>query len=121
VLHYWEPETPLSPAERSRWLAAAERIATGIALLAHLDAFVDAERLRVGFSCAGNTNLAAAYLRAINAERIDARLVTAVASRPADDIVLPCSPTTTGEEITHAVLAVMKASHALEFPVVEEA
>jgi hypothetical protein len=59
-------------------------------------------------------------VRAIATERIEARLVTAVTNRPPDDVVLPCRPTATDEEITHAVLAVMKASHALEFPVVDE-
>jgi len=37
---------------------------------------------------------------------------------PADEIVLPCRPNAEDEEIVHAVLATMKASHALEFEVV---
>jgi hypothetical protein len=33
-------------------------------------------------------------------------------------VTLPCSPFASDEEITHAVLATMKASHALEFGLV---
>ena len=122
---YWEPAGALSDEEQGRWLAAAERIATGIVELAHLDAFVDAAHYRVGFSCAGDVALAAAYEAAIRRERIEARQVAPVvtgrhasAERPRDEVVLPCRPGASDEEITHAVLATMKASHALEFGIV---
>ena len=119
VLPLWEPAGPLGPEERRRWTIAAERIAAGIAELAHLDAFVDVLNLRVGFSCDGDTDLAAAYERAIREENVAARQVApAVAGRddrPADEVVLPCRPDASDEEITHVVLATLKASHALEF------
>ncbi len=119
LLPLWEPAGPLGPEERRCWTVAAERIAAGIAELAHLDAFVDALHLRVGFSCDGDTELAAAYVRAIRGENVEARQVApVVAGRsdlPADEVVLPCRPGASDEEITHAVLAALKASHALEF------
>ena len=125
LLRQWEPRGPLGAEERRRWLVAAERIATGIVELAHLDVFVDAAALRVGFSCDGDTALAAAYEAAIRRENIEARRVAAAvagrgddAGRPLDEVTLPCSPAAGDEEITHAVLATMKASHALEFGVV---
>lgn len=119
LLPYWEPATTVGAAERGHWLAAAERIAGGIAELAHLEAFVDAAHYRVGFSCDGDTELAADYARAIRDENVEARQVapagTPDGDAPADEIVLPCRPGASDEEITHAVLAALKASHALEF------
>lgn len=127
VLRQWEPAGPLGAEERRRWLIAAERIATGIVELAHLDVFVDADAQRVGFSCDGDTALAAAYEEAIRRENIEARRVAAAVAgrdddlgRPLDEVTLPCSPFASDEEITHAVLATMKASHALEFGLVLE-
>jgi len=115
----------MPPDDRARWLAAAERVATGLAELAHLDAFVDEAHGRVGFSCDGDLALAAAYETAIRGENVEAcRVRPAVAGRPdlpADEVVLPCRPDTTDEEIRHAVLATLKASHALEFTVDEGA
>ncbi len=110
----------VSPADHARWLAAAERIAAGIAELAHLDAFVDAAAYRVGFSCDGDVALAAAYVTSIARENVEARRIAPVvgpgrSDRPADEVVLPCRPDTPDEEIRHAVLAALKASHALEF------
>ncbi|CAA9569816.1 MAG: hypothetical protein AVDCRST_MAG88-2225 [uncultured Thermomicrobiales bacterium] len=125
LLRQWEPAGPPGADERRRWLVAAERIATGIVELAHLDVFVDAEALRVGFSCDGDAALAAAYEEAIRRENIEARRVAAAIAgrgddpgRPLDEVTLPCSPFASDEEITHAVLATMKASHALEFGIV---
>ena len=128
LLRQWEPGGPITTEERRRWLVAAERIATGIVELAHLDVFVDAEALRIGFSCDGDTALAAAYEEAIRRENIEARRVAPTVAgrdddigRPLDEVTLPCSPFAGDEEITHAVLATMKASHALEFGIVLEA
>ncbi|MDQ4044543.1 MAG: hypothetical protein M3173_03725 [Chloroflexota bacterium] len=114
----------MSADERVRWLAAAERIATGIVDLAHVEAFVDPSRLRVGFFCYGDAALPAAYERAILKENIEGRCVD-VTEQPRlgsgchrGEIILPCRPDATDEEVIHAVLAVMKASHALEFEMV---
>lgn len=117
----------MAPADRARWLVAAERIATGIAELAHLDAFVDEAHLRVGFSCDGDTVLAAAYVASIGRENVEARRVApAVAAQPgralpADEVLLPCRPDAPDEEIRHAVLATLKASHALAFDLAVDA
>lgn len=112
---YWEPDCEQDVDARQRWFAAADRIATGITELAHLDAFVDPARYRVGFSCGGDADLAFAYALAIQSENVDARAVSPHPGRPADEVLLPCRPDATDEEVTHAVLATMKASHALEF------
>jgi hypothetical protein len=119
-----------------RWLRASERIATGLRVLAHLDAFTDVRRLTVGFSLAGDEALAARYVDAIRDEHVDARtssagneqptgaprfrllsaaMRTIAGNLPADEVLVPCSPEATDEEITHVVLAVLKASHAIEF------
>lgn len=115
---YWEPDGPLSEEELRGWLASAERIATGITVLAHLDAFVDAVSYRVGFSCDGDEELAQAYLAAILRENIEARRVAPIVpgrALPADEIVLPCAPYASDELIRQSVLAAMKAAHAIEF------
>src|SRR5690606_2101716 len=112
------PETPPSDDERRSWLLAAERIALGVVPLAHVDAFVDVARYRVGFSCESDVDLAKAYVRAIRRENVEARQVAAVSGRPADEIILPCRPDASDAEITHVVLAALKASHALEFDVI---
>lgn len=109
--------------------------------LAHLSAFVDPRHFRVGFFCEGDVKLAIEYERQIGVENVEARRVSPPvpgdlrqdgapslarkATRlllrmrenelPADEIVLPCRPDAPNEEIIHAVLATMKASHALEF------
>jgi hypothetical protein len=131
----WEPDGALTPDEHMSWLAAAERIATGISILAHLEPFIDAQRLRVGFTCDGDAGLAARYEAAILAENIACervaiplpaagsitgqlarRLLGATgADLPADEIALPCRPDATDEQIQQAVLAVMKAAHVIEF------
>lgn len=121
LLPFWEPSRPLDDTERQRWFAAAERIATGISILAHRDAYVDVVRAHVGFRCDHDVALASAYERAIRGERIDARRIAPIPGREADEIVLPCRPDATDEEIHHVVLAVMKASHALEFDIAWDA
>ncbi len=130
----WSPVGELTPDERASWLAAAERITTGITILAHLEPFIDKERLRVGFTCGGDVQLAASYEAAILDENIacervatplpDANSVVGRFARrllgtgpddlPADEIALPCRPDATDEQIQQAVLAVMKAAHAIE-------
>lgn len=143
LLVFWEPAGPVSAEERRQWIANAERIATGLMELAHLPAFVDPRHFRVGFFCEGDVDLAIAYERQIGAENVEARRVSpplpgqvhgagapSLARKaaklvlrmqenelPADEIVLPCRPDATDEEITHAVLATMKTSHALEFDI----
>jgi hypothetical protein len=118
LLSIWEPAGDVAPEARSAWLVAADRIATGIAELAHLDAFVDATHWQVGFSCDGDEARATSYEAAILRENVEARGCELRGSR--DQVIVPCSPTATNEEITHVVLAVMKASHAIDFEVVTE-
>jgi hypothetical protein len=139
VLSYWQPGALLGDDERRQWLEAAERIVRGLRLLAHLDAFTDARALRVGFTVGGDEALAARYVAAIAQENVEARQTSAMpdqtvvpprgavrralrrivdrltASLPADEVLLPCAPHASSEEITHVVLAALKASHALEF------
>jgi hypothetical protein len=133
MLPMWIPGREPAPDERMSWLAGAERIATGITTLAHLDPFVDVERLRVGFTCRGNAELAIRYEAAILAENIAcqrvatplpdaatllgriARRLLGASDLPPDEIALSCRPDATDEQIQQAVLAVMKAAHAIEF------
>ena len=135
MLEMWSPVGELTPDERASWLTAAERITTGITVLAHLEPFIDKKRLRVGFTCGGDAQLAARYEVSIFAENIACERVAtplpeanSVAGRfarrllgagpddlPADEIALPCRPDATDEQIQQAVLAVMKAAHAIEF------
>lgn len=129
MLAYWEPDGPVDDDRRAQWIRNAERIATGLVELAHLPAFVDPRSYRVGFFCDGDIELAGAYVESIMVERIEARQVSppvpesanGSAARPADEVVLPCRPEADDEEIIHAVLATMKASHALEFQIVVDA
>jgi len=136
MLEFWQPEDRIDDATRQRWLRAGERVATGVRVLAHLDAFTDVRKLTVGFSLAGNETLAAHYVQAIRDERIDARLSSPIedgthdagrrglfsaarrllaGSLPRDEVLLPCRPDATDEEIKHVVLAALKASHALQY------
>lgn len=134
MLELWSPGG-VTAAERASWLAAAERIATGITVLAHLEPFIDIQRMRVGFTCGGDADLATRYEASILAENIACERVATplpdagsfagrIARRllgaghgdlPADEIALPCRPDATDEQIQQAVLAVMKAAHAIEF------
>lgn len=141
LLTFWEPTLPLSDSERRQWLASAERIAHGLRLLAHLDVFTDARTLRVGFSLGGDEHLAERYVAAIALENVEARRTSAAPSQsdiepagrtrrvlrrivgrvtaplPVDEVLLPCAPNATSEEIRHVVLAALKASHGLEFDI----
>lgn len=139
MLAYWEPTSDLSDAERRHWLEAAERIARGLRLLAHLDSFTDVCTLRVGFTLNGDEQLAGRYVTAIAFENVEARRAAAgphpanersgnagrralrrivgrlASALPADEVLLPCAPQASAEEIKHVVLAAVKASHGLEF------
>ena len=138
MLDFWRPEDSIDDATRQRWLRAGERVATGLRVLAHLDAFTDVRRLTVGFSLAGDENLAERYVKAIRDEHIDARLSSPIDDRThdadagrrgllsaarrllagnlaRDEVLLPCRPDATDEEIKHVVLAALKASHALQY------
>ena len=118
---YWEPDGPLSEEEIASWRHNATRIATGIAVVAHLEAFVDPTNFRVGFSCDDDVDLAKAYVVEILRENIDCRRVAPTADGrdlPATEIVLPCKPFASDEYVSQSVLAAMKASHAIEFDVI---
>ncbi len=70
--------------------------------------------------------LANAYVQSILDENVEARAVASPeyhgsAAALADEVILPCRPDALDEEIVHAVLATMKASHALEFQIVDGA
>ena len=139
MLEFWQPGDSIDDATRQRWLRAGERVATGLQVLAHLEAFTDVRRLTVGFSLAGNEALAARYAQAIRDERIDARLGSPLGELACqgsgrngllsaarrllagnlrrDEVLLPCRPDATDEEIKHVVLAALKASHALQYGV----
>ena len=111
----------MTEAEIASWRHNATRIATGIAIVAHLEAFVDPTSYRVGFSCDDDVELAQAYETEILRENIECRRVPpAVKGRalPATEILLPCKPFASDEFVTQSVLAAMKASHAIEFEVV---
>jgi hypothetical protein len=118
---FWKPDSTLSEAEIESWRHNATRIATGIALVAHLEAFVDPSNYRVGFSCGEDIELAKAYVVEIMRENIECRRVAPdVPGRdlPATEILLPCAPFASDEMVTQSVLAAMKASHAIEFETV---
>ena len=120
---YWQPDGELTEDEIASWRHNATRIATGIAVVAHLEAFVDPTNYRVGFSCDDDEELAEAYVVEIMRENIECRRVSPTVDArdlPATEIVLPCKPFASDEYITQSVLAAMKASHAIEFEVVWE-
>lgn len=115
---YWEPDRELTDEEIASWRHNATRIATGVAIVAHLEAFVDPAGFRVGFSCGDDIELAEAYEVEIRRENIECRRVAPVVpgrSLPATEIILPCKPFASDEMVTQSVLAAMKASHAIEF------
>jgi hypothetical protein len=103
----------VSDADRERWVVVADRIRSGLATLAHLDATVSPELLVVAFSCDQYLGLATRYERAIRSENVEGRLVEG--GDGSYGIALPCRPDATDEEITHVVLAGLKAAHAIEF------
>lgn len=114
-LPLWQSAAPLDPESRGAWELAAYRIALGVELAAHLEPLLDTERLYVGF-CSRSPSLARALQAAIQHENVDAALARAhpdQAQAEACDVVLPCRPGATSEEINHVVLAAIKAGHAL--------
>lgn len=113
LLGYWEPDGPVADTDRARWAAAAARIRSGLATLAHLDATVAPDLLVIAFSCGRDLTLATGYERAIRTENIEGRLIEA--GDGTYGIALPCRPEATNEEIRHVVLAGLKAAHAVEF------
>lgn len=118
LLPFWDAPEPVGLPARRAWLTAAERVAGGIAALAHLDAFVDVLRYRVGFGCDGDAALARTYVVALRHENLAARRQAnpdAGPAAPLDEVVLPLPPAATADDIKHNVLAVVKAAHALEF------
>jgi hypothetical protein len=118
ILPYWEPVEPLSDEERASWLAAANRIASGLSALAHLSVTFDPTLCVVAFSCGRDLKLASNYEGAIRAENLEARIIEAADGEIG--IALPCRPDATDDEIKHAVLAGLKAAHTVEFIPIED-
>jgi len=75
--------------------------------------------MQVGFCC-DSEDLADLFVERIRAENIDAERCQAhpagLNQTRACDVVLPCAPSFTREEIDHAVLAAVKASHGIMCP-----
>jgi hypothetical protein len=90
-----------------------------VELVAHLEPILDLDALRVGFCC-DSEELAATFVERICTENIEAERCRAHpgnADQPlACDVVLPCAPSFRQEEIDHAVLAAVKASHGIMCP-----
>lgn len=110
----WLPTPDLDAEARAAWRTNAYRIALGVELVAHLEPIVDPDRLYVGF-CAASAELAELLAGAIRRENVGAapaRAHPGMAQDTACDVILPCRPDATDEEIDHAVLAATKAAHA---------
>ena len=88
----------------------------GLELIAHLEPILSPDALQAGFCC-GSEELAGLFGERIRAENVYAERCRAhpgvVAQVHACDVVLPCGPNFTREEIDHVVLAAVKASHGL--------
>jgi hypothetical protein len=119
LLPLWHANGPLSEGERAAWKAAGQSIALGVELVAHLEPILGLEELQVGFCC-DSEDLAEVFVERIRAENVEAKRRRAhpggVNQSRACDVVLPCSPEFTREEIDHAVLAAVKASHGIMCP-----
>ena len=92
----------------------AYRIALGVELVGHLEPVVDDERLYVGF-CGHSPDLALLLKDAVLLENVAADVAKAHPGMEQDhacDVLLPCSPSATEDEVNHAVLAAVKAAHA---------
>ena len=114
LLPLWTPAGPLDEAAARTWRTLAYRIALGVELVGHLEPVVDDERLYVGF-CGHSPEVAALLKDAVLLENVDAALAKAHPSMEQDDacdVILPCSPDATEDEINHAVLAAVKGAHA---------
>jgi hypothetical protein len=104
----------LDEAGRKAWRTLAYRIALGVELVGHLEPVVDDDRLYVGF-CAHSPELAELLRGAVLLENVGATVAKAHPGMEQDcacDVLLPCSPLATDEEVNHAVLAAVKAAHA---------
>jgi hypothetical protein len=111
---------PLPEAAFNAWQERAFRIALGVELVAHMEPIVDEERLLVGY-CVGSPELAAQIVAAIALENVGAQVARAHPGEPdqplACDVILPCRPEATDEEVEQAVLAAVKSGHALLCPI----
>lgn len=119
MLPLWRPPDDPTDEQRRAWLEAGRRIATGVELVAHLEPILAVDELRVGFCC-DSEELAAMIAERILTENVGAETCRAhpggVNQNEACDVVLPCRPGASSEEIDHAVLAAVKASHGLLCP-----
>jgi len=114
LLPLWVPPPHLGAEARAAWRTNAYRLALGVELVAHLEPIVDLDRLYVGF-CVASAELAKLLAGAIRRENVDAATARAHPGMAQDstcDVILPCRPDATDEEIDHAVLAATKAAHA---------
>jgi hypothetical protein len=98
---------------------AGQSIAIGVELVAHLEPILAIDELQVGFCC-DSEELAEAFAERIEAENVAAERREAhpggVNQQRACDVVLPCAPGFSREEIDHVVLAAVKASHGIMCP-----
>lgn len=114
LLPLWTPDGPLDEEAHAAWRTLAYRIALGVELVGHLEPVVDEDRLYVGF-CGRSAELAKLLRDAVQRENVDAAVAQAHPGMTQDeacDVVLPCRPDATPEEVEHAVLAAVKAAHA---------
>jgi len=119
LLPLWRPAGAPSPEDREIWRVAGQSIAIGVELVAHLEPVLDLDALLVGFCC-DSEDLAEFLAQRVRAENVDAEHCRAhPGSRiqsQACDVVLPCRPGASREEIDHAVLAAVKAAHGVLCP-----
>ena len=98
---------------------AGQSIAIGVELVAHLEPILALDELQVGFCC-DSEELADAFVQRIEAENVGAERREAhpggLNQSQACDVVLPCAPEFSREEIDHVVLAAVKASHGIMCP-----
>jgi hypothetical protein len=90
-----------------------------VELVAHLEPILAPDEMCVGFCC-DSEDLACAFVERIQAENVGAACAAAhpgaSGQTRACDVVLPCAPGFTSEEIDHVVLAAVKASHGIMCP-----
>lgn len=114
LLPLWTPSGSLDEATAKTWRTLAYRIALGVELVGHLEPVVDDERLYVGF-CGHSPEVAELLRDAVLQENVAAELAKAhpgMEQEHACDVLLPCSPAATEDEVNHAVLAAVKGAHA---------
>jgi hypothetical protein len=109
----------LSADDCAAWRTAANSIALGVELVAHLEPILAPEAMLVGFCC-DSEDLAGVFVERIEAENVGAECAAvhpgSAGQTRACDVVLPCAPGFTAEEIDHVVLAAVKASHGIMCP-----